>query len=55
MIDDNEPTIQGLYKPSVVIERRGRRIGIIGIILSSTPVGIKHSNTSRLFFFLDIG
>lgn len=38
MIDDDEPTIQGLYQPSVVITRRGRRIGIIGVIIATTNV-----------------
>lgn len=38
-IDDSlEPTIQGLYKPSIVIERGGRQIGIIGIIIATTNV-----------------
>ncbi|XP_034835926.1 apyrase [Maniola hyperantus] len=36
IIDDEEPDIQGLYQPSVVIERKGRKIGIIGVIISST-------------------
>ncbi|XP_023943065.2 apyrase [Bicyclus anynana] len=36
IIDDEEPDIQGLYKPSVVIERKGRKIGIIGVIISTT-------------------
>ncbi|CAG9568171.1 unnamed protein product [Danaus chrysippus] len=36
IIDDDEPTIQGLYKPSIVVEKGGRKIGIIGVIISST-------------------
>ncbi|XP_045779141.1 apyrase-like [Maniola jurtina] len=36
IIDDEEPDIQGLYQPSVVIERKGRKIGIIGVIISTT-------------------
>lgn len=38
IIDDDEPSIKGLYKPSVVVEKNGRRIGIIGVILTSTNV-----------------
>lgn len=30
--DRHEPTIQNLYKKSIIIEREGRKIGIIGII-----------------------
>lgn len=33
-----EPDMQGLYKKSTVIERNGKKIGIIGVIISSTPV-----------------
>ncbi|CAH2261360.1 apyrase-like [Pararge aegeria] len=36
IIDDEEPDIQGLYQPSVVVERKGRKIGIIGVIISTT-------------------
>ncbi|KAL0868359.1 hypothetical protein ABMA27_007878 [Loxostege sticticalis] len=36
IIDDDEPTIQGLYEPSIVVERDGRKIGIIGVIIAST-------------------
>ncbi|KAM3962077.1 apyrase-like [Aphomia sociella] len=36
IIDDDEETIQGLYKPSITVEREGRKIGIIGVIISST-------------------
>ncbi|KPJ12888.1 5'-nucleotidase [Papilio machaon] len=36
IIDDLEPSIQGLYYPSIVVERAGRKIGIIGVIISST-------------------
>lgn len=38
IIDDLEPTIQGLYYPSIVVVREGRRIGIIGVIISTTNV-----------------
>ncbi|KAL0867831.1 hypothetical protein ABMA27_008532 [Loxostege sticticalis] len=31
-----EPSLQGLYKPHVVIERKGRKIGIIGLITVDT-------------------
>ncbi|KAL4713020.1 hypothetical protein ACJJTC_014654 [Scirpophaga incertulas] len=36
IIDDDEPTIQGLYKPSIIIERKDKKIGIIGVIISTT-------------------
>ncbi|XP_026323276.1 apyrase-like, partial [Hyposmocoma kahamanoa] len=36
IIDDDEPTIQGLYKPSVIVERGERKIGIIGVIIATT-------------------
>lgn len=34
--DSDEPTIQNKYKKSVVIEKYGRKIGVIGAILRST-------------------
>lgn len=34
--DRHEPSIQGLYKKSVVLERSGRKIGVIGVILRET-------------------
>lgn len=38
-IDDSfEPDLQGLYQKSTVIERDGKKIGIIGVILSTTNV-----------------
>lgn len=38
-IDDNkEPTMQGKYKKSVIINKYGRKIGIIGVILKTTYV-----------------
>lgn len=38
-IDDNEePTIQGTYQKSMIIERAGRKICIIGVIASDTSV-----------------
>ncbi|KAI5638780.1 apyrase [Phthorimaea operculella] len=41
-----EPSLNGLYKPHVIVERNGRRIGIIGLITtdtmtSSNPQGVK--------------
>ena len=36
-IDDrHEPTLQNLYQKSVILERSGRKIGVIGIILRET-------------------
>ncbi|XP_060805981.1 apyrase [Amyelois transitella] len=36
IIDDDEPTIQGLYNHSIIVERGGRKIGIIGVIIATT-------------------
>jgi 2',3'-cyclic-nucleotide 2'-phosphodiesterase (5'-nucleotidase family) len=33
-----EPTLDGKFTPSVVIDREGTKIGIIGCISSNTPV-----------------
>jgi 2',3'-cyclic-nucleotide 2'-phosphodiesterase (5'-nucleotidase family) len=35
-----EPTLDGKFAPSVVIDREGTKIGIIGCISSNTPVRI---------------
>ena len=34
--DDHEPQIQGLYKKSIIVERKGKKIGIIGVIFRET-------------------
>ncbi|XP_063381719.1 apyrase-like [Cydia fagiglandana] len=47
IIDDDEPSIQGLYQPSIIVEKNGRRIGIIGVIIASTNV---LASTGRLRF-----
>ncbi|KRT83949.1 Calcineurin-like phosphoesterase, partial [Oryctes borbonicus] len=47
-IDDSlEPTIQGLYNKSIIIERDGRSIGVVGVILSTTN---QLSSTENLRF-----
>ncbi|CAD7087605.1 unnamed protein product [Hermetia illucens] len=47
-IDDNkEPTMQGKYKKSVIINKYGRKIGIIGVILKTT---YQLANTGKLKF-----
>lgn len=33
-----QPNMQGLYKKSIVIERKGKKIGIIGVLISTVPV-----------------
>lgn len=33
--DSEEPTMQGLYEKSMIIERSGRKIGIIGVVLAT--------------------
>lgn len=40
-----EPTIDGLFNKSIVIERNGKKIGIIGVLLSSTPVSKRQVTT----------
>lgn len=40
-----EPNMQGFYNKSTVIERNGKRIGIIGVIYSTISVSIKYFNT----------
>ncbi|CAK1594067.1 unnamed protein product [Parnassius mnemosyne] len=47
IIDTLEPSIQGLYYPSIVVERDGRKIGIIGVIISTTN---ELASTGRLEF-----
>ncbi|XP_053615752.1 apyrase-like isoform X2 [Plodia interpunctella] len=47
IIDDGEPTIQGLYERSIVVERAGRRIGIIGVIIATTN---ELASTGHLMF-----
>lgn len=36
--DSEEPTMQGKYNKSIVIDKYKRKIGIIGVILSTTNV-----------------
>ncbi|XP_072380141.1 apyrase [Diabrotica undecimpunctata] len=48
-IDDSlEPTMQGIYQKSTIIERDGKKIGIIGVTTSDCP---KLSSTGDLKFF----
>ncbi|XP_068155450.1 apyrase isoform X3 [Drosophila tropicalis] len=42
-----EPTMDGLYEKSTIIERDGRKIGIIGVILETT---YDLANTGKLIF-----
>ncbi|VEN61871.1 unnamed protein product [Callosobruchus maculatus] len=47
-IDDSlEPTIQGIYSKSTVIERNGKKIGIVGVIVEHCG---EISNTGKLRF-----
>ncbi|CAK9801435.1 unnamed protein product [Anthophora plagiata] len=46
-----EPTMQGLFKNSTIIERNGTKIGVIGVILSSTNT---ISITGRLKFLDEV-
>lgn len=43
--DSKEPAIQGKYNKSIIIERGGRKIGILGYILRTTNVSIAISDT----------
>lgn len=36
--DSEEPTMQGKYNKSVIIDKYGRKIGVIGVILQTTYV-----------------
>lgn len=47
--DSGEPTMQGKYKKSMIIERNGEKIGIIGVILRTTNTLAKTGN----LIFLD--
>jgi hypothetical protein len=42
--DSEEPSIQGKYNKSIIIEREGRRIGILGFILQGAYVSIAISD-----------
>jgi 5'-nucleotidase len=42
-IDDSlEPDIQNTYQKSVVVERNGKKIGIIGVIIKTANVSTLH-------------
>lgn len=45
----NEPSLNGLYQPHVVLERKGRKIGIIGL----TTVETATSSNSQAVIFTD--
>ncbi|XP_066597557.1 apyrase-like isoform X2 [Prorops nasuta] len=49
--DSQEPSIQNLYQNSTIIERDGRKIGIIGVILSTTNT---ISATGKLSFYDEV-
>lgn len=49
--DSEEPTIQGLYKNSTIIERNSTKIGVIGVILSTTNL---LSSTEKLKFLDEV-
>ncbi|CAG4932581.1 unnamed protein product [Colias eurytheme] len=38
MDTSKEPSLQGLYQPYIVVERHGRKIGIIGLITPTTKI-----------------
>lgn len=43
--DREEPSIQGLYKKSIIVERGGRKIGLVGALVVAT---VEISNTEKL-------
>ncbi|XP_037916090.1 apyrase-like [Hermetia illucens] len=45
--DSEEPTMQGKYNKSVIIDKYGRKIGVIGVILQTT---YQIANTGKLKF-----
>ncbi|KAK0166412.1 hypothetical protein PV328_004835 [Microctonus aethiopoides] len=47
----NEPTIQNLMKNSTILHRGGKKIGVIGVILQSTP---EIASTEKLIFLDEI-
>lgn len=49
--DSEEPTLQNLYKNSTIIERNGTKIGVIGVILSTTNM---LSSTGKLKFLNEV-
>ncbi|EZA61540.1 apyrase isoform X2 [Ooceraea biroi] len=49
--DSEEPTIQGLYQNSTIIERNGTKIGVIGVILSTTNM---LADTEKLKFLDEV-
>lgn len=52
-IDDSlEPDIKNLYKSSIVIERNGRKIGIIGVIAANTDVSFGRFNYLYVSYYL---
>lgn len=50
IIDDEEPTMQGLYEKSIIVEKNGRRIGIIGVLIATTNVSGKPNE-----YFYNVG
>lgn len=40
-----EPTLEGLFEKSKIIERDGRKIGLIGVILETTYVSLPELNS----------
>ncbi|KAL0123039.1 hypothetical protein PUN28_007578 [Cardiocondyla obscurior] len=49
--DSEEPSIQGLYKNSTIIQRNDKKIGVIGVILSTTNL---LSSTEKLKFLDEV-
>ena len=39
--DEYEPTMQGKFKKSIIVEKNDRKIGIIGVLIAITNVSMK--------------
>ena len=53
-IDDSlEPDIQNIYKKSVVVERQGKKIGIIGVIIKTADVRNMMSIATSMYVIKD--
>lgn len=50
--DSDEPTFQGKYQKSVIIDRYERKIGIIGIILGTVDVRIEMISCTSIICLL---
>lgn len=51
LVASNDSGLYGLYRNNVILQKKGRRIGIIGLITKNTEVSVTaKKNLIRLFF-----